>query len=395
MADNEYLKQARGNNQLIVEHRRDFHKHAELGFKEHRTAEKVTEYLRGLNLEVQTGVAKTGVVGLLRCDRKGKTAALRADIDALPMQEKNDVPYASINPGVMHACGHDSHTAMLMETARLLVNNKDRLKGNVKFIFQPCEDMIPSGAVPMIEEGVLDDPPVDGIFTVHVSTGYPGGTLWVKPEYISISSAGFRLILRGRGGHVSSPHEGVDPIMMAAMLITSSQTLMLKRCAPGTPIIFAFGTIHGGTADNIIPDEVSLSGSIRTATPEERTAAIEAFEKIVQGITATAGGQYSLEIELQNPSIYNDPGLVALLKSAGAKVLGADKINEYTQIRTGGDDAAYFQQKVPGVYWVLGVRNEEKGYDKPHHSPYFDFDDSLLALGAAVQAQAVTDFLDT
>ena len=160
-------------------------------------------------------------------------------------------------------------------------------------------------------------------------------------------------------------------------------------------MIFAFGTIHGGTADNIIPDEVTLSGSIRTATPEERTAAIEAFEKIVQGVTATAGGQYSLDIELQNPSIYNNPDMVVLLKSAGAKVLGVDKVHEYTQIRTGGDDAAYFQQKVPGVYWVLGVRNEEEGFDKPHHSPYFNFDDSLLALGAAVQAQAVTDFLNS
>ncbi|HEC61195.1 MAG TPA: amidohydrolase [bacterium] len=391
--ENRYLREAQKNADQIIAHRRDFHKHAELGFNEFRTAERIAAYLQSLDLEVQTGIAQTGVVGLLRCVEAGKTAALRADIDALPMQEKNDSSYASVNEGVMHACGHDGHTAMLMETARLLASNAQNLRGNVKFIFQPCEDMIPSGAEPMIEEGVLKNPDVEGIFTVHVSTGHPEGTLWVKPEYISISSAGFKCTFAGQGGHVSSPHQVIDPIMMAGMLITSSQTLMLKRSAPGTPMIFAFGTIHGGTADNIVPDEVTLTGSIRTATPQELRESIEAFKRIVAGIAQSVGGEYSLDIELQNPSIYNDPDMVSLLKSAGAKVMGADKVFEYSQIRTGGDDAAFFQQKIPGVYWVLGVQNEAKGFDKPHHNAYFDFDDANLALGAAVQAQAVTDFL--
>ena len=393
MSKKNYLTEALSNLDEIRQHRRDFHKHPELGFQEFRTAGKIAAYLEGLGLDVQTGVAGTGVVGLLRGREGGKTAALRADIDALPMQEKNDVPYASSNPGVMHACGHDGHTAMLMETARLLVQEAGNLRGNVKFIFQPCEDMIPSGAEPMIKEGVLQDPDVDGIFTVHLAPAYPQGTIWVKPEYISISSAGFKLVLQGKGGHVGTPHQVVDPITMAGMLITSSQSLMPKRTAPGETAIFGFGTIEGGTADNIIPERVSLTGSIRTATPEEREKAIQDFERIVHGIASAAGGDYQLDVEHANPSICNDPALVEMFKSSGAAVLGADNVNEYTTIMAGGDDAAYFQQQVPGVYWLLGTKSAEKGFDKPLHNPYFDFDEQVLALGAAIQAQAVTDFL--
>ena len=390
---NSYLERAKANIEEIRKNRREFHRHPELGFKEEKTARKVAEYLKSLKLEVHTGVAKTGVVGLLRTGKAGKTAALRADMDALPMQEKNDVSYASVNPGIMHACGHDGHTAMLMETARLLAENAQNLTGNVKFIFQPCEDAIPSGARLMIAEGVLEDPRVEAIFTTHLFSDKPQETLWVKPGYISISSAGFKLVLHGKGGHVSSPQEVVDPIMMAGMLITSSQTLMLKKTAPGNPVIFAFGTIHGGTADNIVPHEVTMTGSIRTATPEERQKAAKDFEGIIEGITRAAGGDYSLEIQMQNPSIYNQPELVTLLKSAGEKVLGKSNVQKYSAIRTGGDDAAYFHQEVPGVYRMLGCGNEAKGFDKPLHNPYFDFDEAVLALGAAVQAQAVTDFL--
>lgn len=393
MSENSYLTKARNNLDEIRQNRRYFHKHPELGFREFQTAKKVAEHLLELGLDVQTGVAGTGVVGLLSCGEGGKTAALRADMDALPMQEKNHLPYVSSNPGVMHACGHDGHTAMLMETARLLVQEAGNLTGNVKFIFQPCEDMIPSGAEPMIKEGVLKDPDVDGIFTVHLAPAFPEGTIWVKPEYMSISSAGFSLILQGKGGHVGTPHQVVDPIAMAGMLITSSQSLMLRRAAPGETNIFAFGTIQGGTADNIVPDQVTLSGSIRTSTPEDLQKAIQDFERIVQGVTTTAGGKYKLDIVPGNPSIYNDPALVKLLKSAGTSVLGAEKVYEFTTTQAGGDDAAFFHQQVPGVYWKLGTMNNEKGYDKPLHNPYFNFDEEVLALGAAVQAQAVTDFL--
>jgi amidohydrolase len=245
----------------------------------------------------------------------------------------------------------------------------------------------------MIEAGVLDNPTVDGIFTVHLAPEYPEGTVWVKPGLISVSSAGFSLVLQGKGGHVGTPHQVVDPIMMAGMLITSSQSLMAKRSAPGETAVFGIGSIHGGTADNIIPEQVTLSGTIRTATPEDRGKAIQDLERIVQGVATAAGGQYRLDVELQNPSIENDPGLVELLRSAGASIVGANNVHEFTVIRAGGDDAAYFQQRVPGAYWFLGTRSEEKGFDQPLHSPTFDFDEDVLAVGAAVQAQAVTDFL--
>jgi amidohydrolase len=393
MSENRYLTSARNNLDEIRGNRRNFHKNPELGFHEFQTAGKVAEYLHGLGLDVKTGVAGTGVVGLLSCGKNGKTVALRADMDALPMQEMNELPYASCNLGVMHACGHDGHTAMLMETARLLAREAGNLKGNVKFIFQPCEDTIPSGAVPMINEGVLKNPDVDGIFTVHLAPSHPEGTLWVKPEFMSLSSAGFKLILQGKGGHVAVPHQVIDPITMAGILITSSQSLMSKRVAPGESAIFSFGTIQGGTTDNIIPEQVSLSGSIRTASPEERGKAIQDFERIVQGVTMAAGGKYKLDVEFHNPSIYNDPALVEQLKSSGAAVLGTEKVFGFTKPIAAGDDAAYFQQQVPGVYWLLGTGNSEKGFDKPLHNPFFDFDEEVLALGAAVQAQAATDFL--
>jgi amidohydrolase len=393
MKNNIYLQEAEANLEEIRRNRRFFHQYPELGFQEFQTAERVAKHLKSLGLEVKTGIAGTGVVGVLRCHRPGRTAALRADMDALPMEEKNPVPYASKNPGIMHSCGHDGHTAMLMETARLLVHHKDSLRGNVKFIFQPCEDTIPSGAEPMIAEGVLNDPDVEAIFTVHLMSRFPEGSMWLKQGYMTISSAGFELTLQGRGGHVGAPHDVIDPIMMAGMLITGSQSMMSRRVAPGQTMIFGFGTIHGGTADNIVPDEVTLTGSIRTATPEDREAAIGDFERIVKGVVESVGGSYTLKVEIQNPSVYNDPGLVPLVKNAGAEILGENNVQEFSWIFPGGDDAAFFQQKVPGVYWYLGTRNEGKGFDKPHHNPYFDFDESMLAVGAAVQAQVVTEFL--
>lgn len=387
-----FLEAARGNLDEIRERRRDFHRHPELAFGEVRTAEKVAAYLEKLGLEVQSGVGETGVVGLLRCGGEGRTAALRADMDALPVQEKNEVSYASLNPGVMHACGHDGHTAILLEVARLLRAEGDGLRGNVKFIFQPAEEKV-AGAKRMIEAGVLRDPDVDALFTLHLAPNFPQGSMWVKSGHLTISSADFEVMLKGKGGHVAMPDQVVDPIGMAGALITSSQSLMLRRVPAGETMVFGFGTIAGGTKDNIIPDQVRLSGTIRTTSPDKRERAIEAFERIVQATVAAVGGGYELRIHDRTPSVYNDEALVGLLLSAGGTVLGKENVHALTVVFPAGDDAAYFHQRVPGVYWFLGIRNEGEGFDKPLHNPYFDFDEHVLALGAAVQAQVVRDYL--
>jgi len=215
----------------------------------------------------------------------------------------------------------------------------------------------------------------------------------LRAGYTTISSASFELTLKGEGGHVAMPDQVVDPIGMAGMLISSSQGLMLRRVPPGETMIFGFGTIAGGTADNIIPDQVTLSGSIRTATPEARGEAVEAFERMVQGVVLAAGGGYELRVESGNPPVLNDERLVRVAAGAGRKVLGEERVHCLTSVFPGGDDAAYFHERVPGVYWYLGTRDEARGFDKPLHSPRFDFDEGVLALGAAVQAQAVSDYL--
>jgi amidohydrolase len=375
--------------------RRDIHRHPELGMQERRTAALIAEHLRNRGIEVQTGVAGTGVVGLLRGSEGGKTAALRADIDALPMQDLKRAPYASETSGVAHSCGHDAHTAIQLGAAMLLVERKDALAGTVKFIFQPSEDTLPGGALPMIEAGVLEDPGVDAIFSLHLYPNFEQGTVVVKSGAASTSSISFTLTIRGTGGHVGMPHKVLNPLLLAALVMTNSQSLMPKNLAPGEPLIFEFASIHGGTAGNIVPPEVVLNGSLRVSSPELLERMIRRFETLVRGVVEPAGGSFQLKVQKGYPTIMNDPQLVALFQKAAAKVIGPQRVIESGRIMTGGDDAAYFQQRVPGVYWWLGIANAAEGFNQPLHSPHFDFDEAVLAVGAAVQAQAVVDFLES
>lgn len=394
---NKYLDSAYGILETMRSIRRDLHKHPELGMKEKRTAQMIADRLKELGLEVQTSVGGTGVVGLLRgsgqVTTSAKTVALRADIDALPMQDQKSVDYTSVNPGVAHSCGHDAHTAIQLGAAEILSRESERLPGNVKFIFQPSEDTLPGGALPMIADGVMEDPAFEAIFTLHLASRFQEGTVVVKPGNASTSSVSFDLTLRGKGGHIGAPHRVVNPVLLAAALITSSQTLLPKRIAPGDPMIFDFCAVHGGTAGNIVPDEVNLKGGLRVSSPELLEEMIGRFEHMLQGIVENAGGTYSLDLQKGYPTIYNNPDLVKLWQSAAATVVEEDNVVIHDRIVTGGDDAAYFQQKVPGVYWFLGVHNERAGYTEPLHSPYFDFNEEVLALGAAVQAQVVMKYL--
>jgi amidohydrolase len=373
--------------------RRDIHRHPELGMQETRTAALIAEHLRNLGIEVQTEVAGTGVVGLLRGSGQGRTVALRADIDALPMQDLKNVSYASETPGVAHSCGHDAHTAIQLGAAMLLSERRDVLAGKVKFIFQPSEDTLPGGALPMIEAGVLEEPRVDAIFSLHLYPQFEQGTAAVKSGAASASSISFTLNIRGIGGHVGMPNKVLNPILLAALVMTNSQSLMPKSLAPGQPLIFEFASIHGGTVGNIVPPEVVLKGGIRVSSPELLERMVQRFESLVRAVVEPAGGSYQLEIEKGYPAIVNDPQLVCLFEKAAAKVIGGKRVIEYDRIMTGGDDAAYFQQQVPGVYWWLGIAGIAGADTEPLHSPHFDFDEEVLAVGAAVQAQAAVDFL--
>ena len=391
---NEFLEKALENLETLRSIRRDIHKHPELGMQETRTAALIAEHLRDLKIQVQTGVAGTGVVGLLRGGKQGKTVALRADIDALAMQELNDSPYASENPGVAHTCGHDAHTAIQLGAAMLLAERREALAGNAKFIFQPSEDTLPGGALPMIEAGVLKKPGVDAIFSLHLYPQFEQGTVAVKSGAASASSISFTLTIRGTGGHVGMPHKVLNPLLLAALVMTSSQSLMPKNLAPGEPLIFEFASIHGGTVGNIVPPQVVLKGGIRVSSAKLLEQMTGRFESLIRGVVEPAGGSYTLEVQTGYPTIVNDAQLVSLLKRSAAKVVGQEQVIEYDKIMTAGDDAAYFQQRVPGVYWWLGIANAAAGFDQPLHSPHFDFDEEVLAVGAAVQAQAVLDFLD-
>jgi len=392
---NEFLKMAFQKLETLRSIRRDIHQHPELGMQETRTAALIAEHLGKLGIEVQTGVAGTGVIGLLRGSGRGRTVALRADIDALPMQELKSSSYASEVPGVAHSCGHDAHTAIQLGAAMLLSESQEALAGNVKFIFQPSEDTLPGGALLMIEAGVLDQPRVDAIFSLHLYPHFEQGTVAVKSGAASASSVSFTLTIRGTGGHVGMPHKALNPLLLAALVMTNTQSLLPKKLAPGEPLIFEFASIHGGTVGNIVPPEVVLEGSIRVSSPEQLERMIQSFETLIRGVVEAAGGSYTLDTQKGYPTIMNDPQLVSLLMRAAKKVVGAQQVIEYDRIMTGGDDAAYFQQRVPGVYWWLGIANAEKGFNQPLHSPHFDFSEEVLAVGAAVQGQTVMDFLET
>jgi amidohydrolase len=392
---NEFLEKAFARLETLRSIRRDIHQHPELGMQENRTAALIAEHLSKLGIEVQTGVAGTGVVGLLRGGERGKTAALRADIDALPMQELKSSSYASEIPGVAHSCGHDAHTAIQLGAAMLLSESREALAGNVKFIFQPSEDTLPGGALPMIEAGVLDQPKVDAIFSLHLYPHFEQGTVAVKSGEASTSSVSFTLTIRGTGGHVGMPHKVLNPLLLAALVMTNTQSMLPKKLAPGEPLIFEFASIHGGTVGNIVPPEVVLKGGIRVSSPELLERMILHFETLIRGVVEAAGGSYTLSTKKGYPAIVNDSQLVSLWKKAAQKVVGAQQVIEYDRIMTGGDDAAYFQQRVPGVYWWLGIANAENGFNQPLHSPHFDFSEEALAVGAAVQTQVVADFLES
>ena len=376
----------------LVNIRRHLHENPELGFEEVATAQYIADYLAGLGLEVTSQVAKTGVVALLRGARPGKTVAIRADMDALPIQELNEVPYKSKHPGKMHACGHDAHVAAAIGAARILWELRDQINGNVKFIFQPAEEA-PGGAEPMIAAGVLENPAVDAIIGGHVWGSLESGIIEVMSGPTMASSDIIRLKIIGKGGHAAQPHTTIDPIVIASEIVGALQKIVSRQTDPFEAVVISICSFHAGDVFNVIPHSAYMEGAVRTLNNELRQELPQKIEKIIRGITEPYGATYELDYYLGYPVTVNDPGVTETVRRAAISVLGGDKVRVAARASMGGEDYAYFLNKVPGTYIRIGTRNPEKGICQEMHHPRFDIDEAVLELTPVVYAQAAFDLL--
>ena len=378
----------------VVLDRRHLHAHPELGFQEIETAGFVAERLRALGLEVRTGVARTGVVALLRGAKPGKTVLLRADIDALPIQEENDVPYTSRNAGVMHACGHDAHTAILLNAARVLVEHRDRLAGVVKLVFQPCEEQAPGGAAAMIAEGVLENPAVDAAFALHVSQDGPVGTVSTCVGPTMAAADTFRLNLTGVGGHGAYPQQCIDPVVAAAQITLALQTIVSRETDPMQSAVITVGSIHAGDAPNIIPQTCTMTGTVRSFDAGVRRHLAKRIEEVATGLARVLRVECVCHYSFGNPAVVNDPAMTELVFQVAHEVTAADKV--LVEVPSmGAEDFSSFLEKVPGCYFFIGTRNPEKNLTYGHHHPKFDIDESALPLAVEMMVSVAERFLRT
>ncbi|POY36907.1 amidohydrolase [Solitalea longa] len=396
--------------QQVINWRRDFHANPELGNREIKTAEKIATFLRSLGLEVKTGVAKTGVVALLKGAKPGPTVGLRADIDALPVTERTPVAFASKihtiyngqDVGVMHACGHDSHTAILMGVAEILTSMKDQLHGNVKFIFQPAEEGVPPGEVggaeQMVKEGVLENPHVDVIFGLHINSQTEAGTITYRPGAIMAGVNDMKIVVKGKGAHGAAPWSSVDPVVTAAQIITSLQTVVSRNIdITENPAIVTIGGIKGGTRFNIIPEEVELIGTIRTFTAEDDQLTKERIKTIATKTAESMGATADVKIPFSAsyPVTFNDPALTALMLPSLQLTAGEDNVI-LRKPMTGSEDFSFFAKKVPGLYFFLGGMEKGKKPEEvaSHHTADFYIDESGFKLGVKALANLTIDYMN-
>jgi len=388
----DYLNQANAMFDYTQNLRRDFHKHPELGFQEVRTSGIVARELTELGLEVSTGIAVTGVVGLLDTGRPGPTVLLRFDMDALPIHEETGIEFASQNPGVMHACGHDGHTAAGLTVARLLKDSIERLSGKVKFVFQPAEEGL-GGAEKMLTEGVLQNPRPDSILTLHVWNEKPLGWLGITPGPVMAAAGIFNVRIIGKGGHGAGPHLAVDPILTSAHVITALQSIVSRNVPPLETAVVSVTAVQGGEAFNVIPPEVELKGTIRTFDPEVRLKVIDRFQQVVNGVAEGMGCQAEIEMNSITPAVINDPTITARVQNTAAGLLPDCEIDT-AATTMGSEDMAFLMRDVPGCYIFVGSSNSDKGLDAAHHNPAFNFDERALPMGAALLAAATTELLN-
>jgi amidohydrolase len=391
----------------VIACRRDIHEHPELGNRETRTAKLVADRLRELGIEVKENVAHTGVVGLLRGGKPGRVVGLRADMDALPVTEQVDLPFASKvrttyngqEVGVMHACGHDAHVAILLGVAEVLSGIREQLPGTVKFLFQPAEEGAPQGeeggAELMVKEGALDNPKVDAVFGLHVTSRYPVGEIEYKPEGMMAAVDSFKIVVKGKQTHGAYPWLGVDPIVVASQIVLGLQTIPSRQVdSTLAPSVVTVGAIHGGVRNNIIPDNVEMIGTIRSLDAKMRDDIHARIKRTVENIAASAGATAELTITTGYPITYNDPALTDKMAPTLRRIAGAQNVR-VVNATLGAEDFSFFQQKVPGLFFWLGTRPKNQTAEEAasNHSPLFYVDESGLELGVRAMAHVAVDYL--
>lgn len=391
----DFLKEAESIKDELIGIRRDIHMHPELGLNERRTSKVIQDFLKSHKIEFSKS-AGTGVIGIINgrkeTNRNKKVIAIRADMDALPLEDKKTCSYKSKIKGKMHGCGHDAHTAMLLGIAKIINNHKDDFYGSVKLIFEPAEETV-GGAKIMIEEGALKNPEVNGIIGLHVSEDVPVGKIEIKDNMVNASSNVFSIKIKGIGGHGAHPSTCIDPIIISSIIIQSIQNIITREISRFSPTVISICSINGGEAYNVIPDEVTLKGIIRTINKEDRKYVIKRFVEMVTKIAESFRAKVDINIEEGYPCLYNNSHMVSLLRRSAESIIGKENIISKEYPSMGVESFAYFAEKKPAVFYYLGTKNILKGTDKPAHGNYFDIDEDAIPIGVAIQCKFAFDYL--
>ncbi|HHV28400.1 MAG TPA: amidohydrolase [Clostridium sp.] len=380
----------------IIRIRRDIHRHPELGFHEYRTSSIVSDFLENLGFTVYTNIAKTGVVGVLEGKSSGKTIAIRADMDALPIAEENDFEYVSQNPNVMHACGHDAHTAIALGVAKILSGFRDRISGNVKFIFQPAEEGL-GGADFIINEGVLDNPSTDAIIALHVSPLLKSGQISIGTGPVMASPADFDIVIKGKGGHAAQPHKSINPISIGVNILNMFSSIIPKTItqtlSPFKSAILSITCFEAGNTYNVIPSQAFIKGTVRAFDRETHDEIYAKMQSIIASITSAEGADFSFNYDLSYPPVINNDEIAKLISNASKKIIGKDNVLEKPEPSMLAEDFSYYTLKVPGAIFNLGCSNPCDENFHNLHSSRFNLDENCISTGMQILSQCVLDFL--
>ncbi|MFG0213586.1 M20 family metallopeptidase [Brevibacillus porteri] len=377
----------------IISWRRHLHQHPELSFQEEKTPALIAEILRGLHFdEVRTAVGGRGVIGVLRGGRPGKVVALRADFDALPIQDQKEVPYKSTVPGVMHACGHDAHTSQLLGLASVLAAHREQFAGEIRFVFQHAEEENPGGAIQMVQDGAVEG--VNAIFGVHLWSMFPVGKVYISAGPLMANTDDFSIEIKGRGGHGAVPEETVDSIVIGSQIVGHLQTIASRNVSPLESVVVTVGTFHGGDSTNIIADSCRLTGTVRTFLPDVRDRAEQRLTEIAEGTAAMMGGSATVVYDRGYPAVINHEKETAIAQEAAIAAFGAGRVESMKPLM-GGEDFSYYLEKVPGAYLFVGAGNSEKLATYPHHHPRFDIDEDAMLIAGELLGRTALHYLET